>query len=96
MFFCCTGQKGSDAITITLHITNRSSIPIDSLFFPYKQIKIKENIEAGKTLTVKADISNRDINTDGAFPVLLYQNERMFRARNGWLCMFDADDNFIR
>jgi len=83
-FFSCNGQTRSDAKTITLYITNRSSVPIDSLFFPYRQITIKENIETGKTLIVKVDIDKRDINTDGAFPVFLYQKERTFRGRFGF------------
>ena len=81
-FWGCNWGKNSE--TIILHITNRSHWPIDSIIVPYKETKIKESIEAGKTFTFKLDVSLFNSGHEGAIPIFLYQSKKTFSGQFGF------------
>jgi len=81
-FLGCNWEKNSD--TLILHITNRSHSPIDSIVIPYKETKVKEKIEAGKTFTIKLDVSQFNSGHEGFIPVFLYQNKKSFSGQFGF------------
>ena len=78
----CNGQRALD--TITLLITNRSHNSIDSIIFPHKQEKVKENLEMGKTFSVKISVDHLNIYSEGFFPVFIYQKNRKFIGQFGF------------
>ncbi len=81
-FMSCKGQKNLD--TITIHVTNRSHNPIDSIIVPYKQIKVKEGVGIGKTFSINIDVNQLGSYSEGYFPIFIYQKERKFIGQFGF------------
>jgi hypothetical protein len=77
----CTGQEKKGKYS--LHIINKSSMPIDSILI-HKGIKISQEVGIGQTKSVEIDLSNEDIAGEGAFPSFIYQNGKKYYAQWGF------------